>query len=210
MATATSTQVSATGGLKKLSLIVVAAVALFFVYRNVLPYFAWDEATYGYYWAYRVPLIAHVTGGLIATLAGVWQIWTGLGAQSMSVHPWTGRLYVAGVLLGSFGAFVLAWMSLLFGFAWAVALTCLALAWLATTGMALYGISKRNVLLHKQWMIRSYIVTFAFVTFRIITDYVPYEAWWGISRPDMSNAAIWPVWVLPLLAYEMILSRRRA
>jgi hypothetical protein len=191
-------------------LVFVAALAVFFVYRNVLPYFNWNEATYGYYWAYRLPLIAHVTGGLIATLAGVWQIWTGLNTQSMSVHPWTGRLYAAGVLLGSFGALVLAPTSSLFGFAWAVALVCLAIAWLATTGTALYYIRKRNVLLHKQWMIRSYIVTFAFVVFRIVTDYVPYEAWWGISRPDMSTAAIWPVWVMPLLVYEIMLGRRRA
>jgi uncharacterized membrane protein YozB (DUF420 family) len=191
-------------------LVFVAALAVFFVYRNVLPYFNWNEATYGYYWAYRLPLIAHVTGGLIATLAGVWQIWTGLNTQSMSVHPWTGRLYAAGVLLGSFGALVLAPTSSLFGFAWAVALVCLAIAWLATTGTALYYIRKRNVLLHKQWMIRSYIVTFAFVVFRIVTDYVAYEAWWGISRPDMSTAAIWPVWVMPLLVYEIMLGRRRA
>jgi hypothetical protein len=26
----------------------------------------------------------------------------------------------------------------------------------------------------------------------------------------MSTAAIWPVWVLPLLAYEMMLASRRA
>ena len=196
--------------LKTLLLAVVAALAVFFVYRNVLPYFTWNEATYGYYWTFRLPLIAHVTGGLVAALAGVWQIWTGLNTQAMRVHPWTGRLYVAGVLLGSFGALVLAWQSVLYGFAWAVALVCLGLAWLATTGMAWYGIRNRNVLLHQQWMIRSYILTFAFVTFRLVVDYVPYEAWWGISRPDMSTAFIWPVWVVPLLAYEMMLGRKRA
>jgi hypothetical protein len=208
MATVPSTALPS--ALKKPLLVAVAAVAAFFVYRNVLPYFSWDEASYGYYWQFRLPLIAHVTGGLIAALAGIWQIWTGLNTQSMRVHPWTGRLYAGGVLLGSLAAFVLAATSALFGFAWSVALVCLAIAWLATTCMALYGIRKRNVLMHKQWMIRSYIVTFAFVTFRIVTDYLPYEAWWGISRPDMSNAAIWPVWVMPLLAYEVMLGRRRA
>ena len=195
---------------RKSLLIVVAALAAFFIYRNVLPYFTWNEATYGYYWTFRLPLIAHVTGGLVATLAGVWQIWTGLNTQAMRVHPWTGRVYVAGVLLGSFAALVLASQSVLYGFAWAVGLVCLALAWLATTGMAWYGIRKRNVLLHKQWMIRSYIVTFAFVMFRLVTDYVPYEAWWGISRPDMSTASIWAVWVVPLFVYELMLGRKRA
>src|SRR5262245_11716013 len=194
---------------KKSLLLIVAAFAAFFVYRYVLHYFTWNETAYGYYWQFRLPLIAHVTGGLIAALAGVWQIWTGLNTQSMRVHPWTGRLYAAGVLLGSLGAFVLAFTSAAYGFAWAVALVCLAIAWLGTTGTALYSIRNRNVLLHKQWMIRSYIVTFAFVTFRIFTDYVPYESW-GVSPQDMANAAIWPVWVMPLLAYEVMLARKRA
>ena len=208
MATATHTAVATADGLKRTLLIVVALVALFFIYQSVLRYFSWSEAAYGYYWPYRLPLIAHVMGGLIALLAGVWQVWTGLNAQSMNVHPWTGRLYVVGVLLGSSGAFVLSVTSAVYGFAWAVGLFCLALAWLVTTGMALYSVRKRKLLLHKQWMVRSYIVTFAFVTFRIVTDYVPYEAWWGIARPDMSTAVIWPVWVLPLLAYEVYLARR--
>jgi hypothetical protein len=208
MATATDTRIATADGLKKALLIAAGLVALFFVYQSVLRYFAWSETAYGYYWPYRLPLIAHVTGGLIALLAGVWQIWTGLNAQSMSIHPWTGRLYVAGVLLGSFGAFVLAATSALYGFAWAVGLVCLAIAWLVTTGTAVYAARKRKLLLHKQWMVRSYIVTFAFVTFRLVTDYVPYEAWWGISRPEMSIAVIWPVWTLPLLAYEVYLARR--
>lgn len=194
---------------KKSLLIIVAAFAAFFVYRFVLHYFFWSEATYGYYWPFRLQLIVHVTGGLLASLAGIWQIWTGLNTQSMRVHPWTGRLYAVGVLLGSLGAFVLAFTSAVYGFAWAVALVCLGVAWLATTAMALYSIRMRNVLRHKQWMIRSYIVTFAFVTFRIFTDYVPYEAW-GVSPQDMANAAIWPVWVMPLLAYELMLGRKRA
>ena len=84
----------------------------------------------------------------------------------------------------------------------------LALAWLVTTGMAIYCIRRRNIKAHREWMIRSYLVTFAFVTFRIVTDYVPYEALWGISRPEMSTAAIWPVWVLPLLAYQVYLQLR--
>ena len=210
MATATNARASLSDGLKKSLLIVVGLLALYFIYESVLRYFVWNESVYGYYWQHRLPLSAHIAGGLIALMTGVWQVWSGLNAQSMSVHPWTGRLYVSGVLLGSFGAFALAFTSAVFGFAWGVALVCLALAWLATTGMALYGIRKRNLLLHKQWMIRSYIVTFAFVTFRIITDHVPYETWWGISPPEMANAAIWPVWVLPLLAYELMLARRRA
>jgi hypothetical protein len=54
-------------------------------------------------------------------------------------------------------------------------------------------------------MIRSYIVTFAFVLFRLTTDYIPSQALWGVSLADMSIAMIWAVWVLPLLAYDVYL-----
>jgi Predicted membrane protein (DUF2306) len=42
----------------------------------------------------------------------------------------------------------------------------LALAWMLTTGMALIAIRRSLVDQHKEWMIRSYVVTFGFVTFR--------------------------------------------
>ncbi len=39
--------------------------------------------------------------------------------------------------------------------------------------MAYYSIRHGLVELHKEWMIRAYVVTFAFVFFRILSDYGP-------------------------------------
>jgi hypothetical protein len=111
----------------------------------------------------------------------------------MSAHPLTGRLYVAGVAVGAAGAFSLAFTSAVYGFAWGVGLVALATAWLASTGTAVYCIRMRRIEAHQQWMIRSYMLTFAFVVFRIVVDHVPYEAMWSISRPEMANAMIWTV-----------------
>src|SRR5687768_2118045 len=138
-------------------------------------------------------LALHVTGGTVALLVGVFQLWSGLNRSAMSTHPWTGRLYGAGVAIGPLGAIILSITSALYGFSWAVSLFCLAVAWLAITGTAIYCIRRRNVIAHKQWMTRSYILTFAFVTFRLVVDYVPYEATWGISAQEMSIAIIWPI-----------------
>jgi hypothetical protein len=193
--------------LKKATLLIVGGVALYFVYDQA-QYFVWTEQSYGYYWAYRAPLAIHVAGGVVALLTGVFQLWSGLNGSAMRTHPWTGRLYVGGVIVGSLGAVALAISSTILTLAWDVGLISLAIAWIGTTGTAFLCIRRRDLKAHKQWMIRSYIVTFAFVTFRIIVDYLPYEAWWGISRGDMSQAMIWPVWVLPLLAYEISLQYR--
>jgi hypothetical protein len=114
------------------------------------------------------------------------------------------------VVVGCAGEFSLAFTSCVYGFAWGVGLSALAAAWLAVTVTALYCILMRRFLAHNQWMIMSYIVTFVFVTFRIVVDYAPYEALWGIPRPEMASAMIWTAWVVPLIGYEMLLAFRRS
>lgn len=208
MTTTTNANTSFQIGLKQPALVIVGAIALYFAYQYAFHYFRWNEASYGYYWTYRIPLIFHLGGGLVALLVGVFQLWSGGTAKAMGAHPVSGRIYVGAVLVGSLGGMVLSVASALYGFAWAVGVFALAVAWLAATSMAFICIKRRNIKAHRQWMTRSYIITFAFVIFRFATDYVPYEAWWGISPQDMAVAMIWPVWVAPLLAYDLYLQHR--
>jgi hypothetical protein len=56
-------------------------------------------------------------------------------------------------------------------------------------------------------MVRSYVVTFAFVTYRLLYDVPP------MSRlvPDIEKSITdtWACWAVPLLATEVILQLRR-
>lgn len=56
-------------------------------------------------------------------------------------------------------------------------------------------------------MIRSYVVTFAFVTFRFLQDYSPLSR----VRPegDRDTTIAWACWVLPLAITEMIFYLKR-
>ena len=209
MAVSQDTFATTFGGTKKALLLIAALLALYFAYEQVIPYFVWSEEAYGYYWQFRLPLLLHVVGGLVALLSGVFQLWSGLNRRVMRTHPKTGRVYAAAVAVGGAGGIWLSFTSALFGFAWGVSLFMLAAAWLATTATALYLIRTRQVVAHQQWMVRSYIVTFAFVLFRIATDHIPAQELWGISYADWSNAMIWPVWVVPLIGYEILLAVRR-
>jgi len=197
------------GGTKKALLLIAALLALYFAYEQVLPYFVWSEESYGYYWQFRLPLLMHVVGGLVALLSGVFQLWSGLNRRAMRTHPVTGRVYATGVVVGAAGGFWLSITSAVLGFAWGVSLFMLAAAWLSITSTAIYCIRTRRVEAHQQWMVRSYIVTFAFVLFRIVTDHIPAQELWGISYADWSNAMISPVWVVPLIGYEILLAVRR-
>src|ERR1017187_9246684 len=48
----------------------------------------------------------------------------------------------------------------------------LCVAWGLTTSMALYAIRTRRIEQHREWMLRSYTVTFAFVTYRLASTWL--------------------------------------
>jgi uncharacterized membrane protein YozB (DUF420 family) len=185
----------------------IVTLAVGFVIKYVLFYYRhYDAASFDVYWPRRAWLFLHINGGTLALLAGPWQFWTGLRQKHMQIHRWTGRLFLVGVAMGVAGAVGLS-ITTTYGWGFAVGLMGLASAWLVTTSMAYYTIRKGLVQLHKEWMIRAYVVTFAFVTFRILSDYGPTSR----LQPenDRSLTISWVCWVVPLAATEMVFQIRR-
>ena len=193
-------------------LILAAAVA--FVLKYVFLYYlhysaaAFTDPALGAanYWAMRGWLLMHITGGMVALLTGPFQFWTGFRMRYVNLHRWTGRIFLGGVAVGSIGAYRMA-TTTTFGWALGFALLALATTWFSCATMALYAILKRQVQIHKEWMVRTYVVTFAFVTFRVLNDYYP----GGRLQPDGDRAVAvgWACWVIPLLFTEIILQLRR-
>jgi hypothetical protein len=73
--------------------------------------------------------------------------------------------------------------------------------------MAYYTIRGGLVPLHKEWMIRSYVITFAFVTFRFLQDYSPLSR--VQPQGDRDTTIAWACWVVPLAIAEMVFHLRR-
>ena len=194
--------------------IVILGIAVFFVERYVFRYYlnynqsAFEDALRGAsnYWSMRGWLLLHITSGMIALLTGPWQFWTGFRQRFWRLHRWTGRIFLIAVSLGCIGAFRLA-IATTFGWAFGVALFFLATAWCATSAMAYYAIRKGKVEIHKEWMTRAYVVTFAFVIFRVLNDYSPLSH----LQPDGDRiiTIAWASWVVPLMFTEMVLQLRR-
>jgi len=185
----------------------IVALALGFVLKYVLFYYRhYDAASFDPYWPRRGWLFLHINGGTLALLMGPWQFWTGLRQKNLAIHRWTGRLFLVGVAMGVTGAVGLS-ATTTYGWGFAVGLMGLASAWLVTTATAYYTILKGLVQLHKEWMIRAYVVTFAFVTFRILSDYGPTSR----LQPenDRSITISWVCWVVPLAVTEMVFQIKR-
>lgn len=197
---------------------VLLLVALWFVWHYPLRYvFHFNETAFtdpalgaANYWRERLWLVGHFTGGILALLVGPWQFWTGFRMRYARLHRWTGRLFLAGVALGSVGAIRLIATST-FGWAFGTSLAGLTLAWIITAAIAYYAIRQGKVETHKLWMVRAYVVTFAFVTFRIFNDYGPTSRLEPAG--DRAITIGWACWAIPLLltiAIQQLLALRAA
>ena len=174
---------------------------------NVPRYLIWSELSYGAYFWPRAPiLLPHLMGGLVAIVIGPFQFWSRIRNNYPKVHRISGRIYLSAVLVGALGGMGLAVTSGV-NVSYAAGLFALAIAWLLTSGMALASIRRRNFVQHKQWMIRSYVVTFAFVTFRLVGDMLMY---FGIGEPAQYSAMLaWGCWAIPLLLAEAVIQGKQ-
>ncbi len=180
-----------------------------FVINDALPYFGLNKETFGNYWDFKWPLIGHISGGLIALAIGPFQFWKSFRNKYMTTHRWLGRIYLIAILLGTISSTYLAWSSAIrVNFSWALGLQGLAFAWITTASMAYITVMRGRILQHKEWMIRSYVVTFAFVTFRWINDsQIAHQLM--PTFEERGPTSIWLSWAIPLLITEVVLSWKK-
>ena len=193
-----------TGRMVWIALAFLTAVVFWFLIA--LPYLTLTAETLFLYDGERGWILTHVGLGTVALLTGPVQLWLGSARSRMSLHRTLGKVYMGTVFLGALVALRLAFTpsaGLVFG----VGLGVLAVAWVLTTGMAFLAIRRRQVGQHQDWMIRSYVVTFAFVFFRMIVGGMQ-VAGVGTQQEQVTTAA-WLCWSLPLVLTEVVLQSRR-
>jgi hypothetical protein len=122
------------------------------------------------------------------------------------VHRRLGLAYVIAVATGSIAAFYLAAYTTL-GWGFGAGITGLGIAWVATTALAVAAIRRGLVDQHREWMVRSYVLTFAFVTFRAMFKLL--QAADVGTLPEQLAMASWFCWAVPLLIVEIVIHGRR-
>jgi uncharacterized membrane protein YozB (DUF420 family) len=187
-------------------LLAAAAAALVFLAVAALPYFLSAEYGSATYAGRRAWLLVHIAGGAVALLTGPLQLWLGLTDLAMERHRLVGFGYITAVAVSSIAAFYLA-VHTEAGFAFGAGLVGLAVAWTLTTGLAFLAIRRGLVEQHKEWMTRSYVVTFAFVFFRMTLPAL--EAIDAGTPADQLAVASWGCWTVPLLITETIMQGRK-
>jgi uncharacterized membrane protein YozB (DUF420 family) len=154
-----------------------------------------------YYWSRRAGLILHVTAGTLALTTGLVQVYLGLSGRTRGLHRMVGRVYLLAVLLGVSASAYLAATIPAGSPVYTSGLIGLGIAWFTTTFMGYRCVIRGDVAGHRAWMLRSYAVTFGFVTLRVIVAII---AGLGLmSEDDANSPAAWLCWVVPLAVLEI-------
>jgi uncharacterized membrane protein len=184
-----------------------AVLAGWFIARSAWPYLDVSPDQYGpYFWPRRWWLVLHIAGGISALAAGIVQLWLGLTNRVARLHRALGKVYVGVIVFGSIAGFYLA-LTIPGNPPYAAGLFILCVAWVVTTSLAVLAIRRRDVRQHREWMMRSFTVTFAFVTFRFGVDALTSQ---GLPAPDAQAIMAWACWAAPLLLLEPLLQFSRA
>lgn len=155
---------------------------------------------------YRIAFFIHVFTSMFALAAGFTQFSRRFRSGNAVIHRNIGKLYFYVVVFLSGPTGLIMAYHANGGLYSQIGFSLLAILWITTTAIAVYYISKGNVVEHRRWMIRSYALTLSAITLRL---------WkWGIvlafePKPmDVYRIVAWLGWVLNVLVAEIIIGRR--
>jgi hypothetical protein len=150
-------------------------------------------------------LTVHASCAGLALLLGPWQFFQPIRTRWPAVHRAIGKSYVSLCLLGGVTGAVLAWNTSS-GDVARLGFGLLAAVWLTTTTLAYLAAHRRDFVSHRQWMIRSFAVTFAAVTLRL---YLPLSALPGLSFALVYPLTAWAAWIPNLIVAEIWIRTHR-
>jgi uncharacterized membrane protein len=162
---------------------------------------------YAMYHAYRLQVIAdrhllipHTLCGFIALLAGPLQFSSRFRRRHLKFHRLLGRAYVFCVFVGAMTGIALA-----SGRPGLPGTSMQAAAWIVCTSAAFITARNRQIDQHRQWMARSYAVTFTFVSSRVLNLWPRY---WSHLGDSLSAVGVIAFTLASLLIVEVGLNWR--
>jgi hypothetical protein len=139
-------------------------------------------------------ILVHLIGGSLMLMAGGVALAIGVTGRGRRWHRVAGTIYLVTGTAGAASGMVAS-----FGTPHAIGLSTLTLGlvWFGAVGMAVRAAVNRRFDQHRAWMIRSYVVAWASILFRLWTHLLP--ASWQFPPSDM----LWTSWVIPLFVAEL-------
>lgn len=162
---------------------------------------------------HRALFLTHIACGILAITLGLFQFLAPLRSARPAVHRLLGSVYVGAVIIGGATGLPLSLFLADAGsdsirpqfFPLVVGFGSLSVAWIYVTTVAFLNARRRRLEQHRAWMIRSYALTFAAVTTRIVAPILL------VATRDVALAVQAAIlsWPLNLIVAEWLIRRRQ-
>jgi len=186
--------------------ILIIGASLYFFMDNVIAYFyGYRSRTYGNsFFHNQLWVVMHMVGGSLTLLLGPMQFWPFIRNRFLSFHRLTGKIYMAGIVLIGISAGRLSLISTCVPCR--LSLFLLTVFAVISTWFAWKAIKSRNIKVHRQMMVRSYICVLGFVAVRIDDVYALDFLFGNITDPTFRRVVNEYFFsFVPLLIAEIIM-----
>ena len=186
---------------------IVLSVSVYFIVHSAFNYFVYNSSHYYDFWPVHAPwLLVHIIFGMTALLLGPFQFMPAIRKNYPKTHRTIGKIYLLCVLVAALVSFDLSIGKIIIGekaIAYGGGLATLGFVWLLTSGMAYWSAISRNFVQHREWMVRSFVVTCAFTSFRLIDNILVYQL--KVAPDQAAILMAWSCWAVPLMITEVFL-----
>src|ERR1700719_133274 len=156
---------------------------------------------------YPVLTLIHIVPGLLFMLLGPLQFSSSIRARHLRWHRWSGRVFVACGLVIGISALIMSFgMPAIGGVNQAAATTLFGSYFLLALSRAFWLIRRREVALHREWMIRAFSIGLAVATIRpIMGIFFATSRLSGLTPRGFFGIAFWIGFTLHLMAAEALI-----
>jgi uncharacterized membrane protein len=149
--------------------------------------------------------LVHILPGLLFVVLGPLQFSSTFRKRHLRLHRRVGRIFILGGAALGVSALVMSFaMPSIGGATQAAATTLFGLWFLFALGKALRHILRREIALHREWMIRAFSIGLAVATIRpIIAVFFATSPFSGLTPYEFFGAGFWIGFALHLVAAEV-------
>ncbi len=156
---------------------------------------------------WKIAFYAHLAGGSVAVLTGTAAFFTKWIEPSSSTHKVLGKIYFISIMFigGPTGLYLGFYAEA--GYLATIGFIGMSTAWMLPTFISIYKVTQGDIAGHHKWMIRSYAMTLAGVTLRIMTPLGIHLFNWGYDEAFIITAYI--PWMFNLGLAELVIYFKR-
>jgi uncharacterized membrane protein len=151
-------------------------------------------------------LVIHVVAGMIALLVGPLQFVRRIRTRRPAVHRATGMIYLAACAIGAPAGFLCA-LGTTSGPLAVTGFATAALLWPLFTWLGWRAVIERRIGDHREWMLRSYAMTAAAITLRLMLPFAGLVL--GLKFYTAYPVIAWLSWLTNLALVEIHIRRSR-